>query len=69
MAEPPSEPDHLDLDLTKTVNTRVSVKAKAMMQLVASKAGVTPGTWMRITIYRALGLIGSATSKRNGKAR
>ncbi len=50
-------PSPSELDLTVTVQSRVSPRAKAMVRDSARRGGVSPSTWIRVTIYKALGLI------------
>lgn len=45
------------LDLSKVIHTRVSTAAEQLVQDKAKAAGLSPATWVRVTIYRALGLV------------
>lgn len=49
--------DASDLDLSELLSTRVSQQAKKMVKEIARDDGVLPSTWLRRTVYRAIGLI------------
>jgi hypothetical protein len=44
-------------DLSVGVHTRISPAADALIKENARRDGVKPATWVRITIYEALGLL------------
>ena len=44
-------------DLTVGLQTRISSQAERLLHERARRSGVRPATWVRITIYRALGLL------------
>jgi antitoxin component of RelBE/YafQ-DinJ toxin-antitoxin module len=39
------------------IHTRVSTRVKTQVQDKAKEAGMTPATWVRHTIHKALGLV------------
>jgi hypothetical protein len=47
-----------DLDLTKGIHARVSEEAWGRLCQAANKKGLKPATWIRVTLYKELGLIG-----------
>lgn len=46
-----------ELGLTVKLQLRVSPEADRMIRTRAKRAGVKKGTWMRVEIYKVLGLI------------
>lgn len=50
------------LDLSELLPTRISSKAKKLIEDRAQKAGIKPATWARRTLYRELGLLEEPTN-------
>lgn len=44
-------------DLTVGIQTRVSPRADEMIKDRAQRDGIKPATWVRITLYKALGIM------------
>jgi hypothetical protein len=55
-ADAPSDPSDVGLNLIENLQTRVSPEAKALVERRAKAAGQTPSAWLRVTIYKILGL-------------
>ena len=56
-AHPPTTDPTVDLDLTQGIHSRISLQAETMIKDRAQKSGLKPSTWVRVTLYKALGLI------------
>lgn len=52
----PKDTEPGGLDLTVVVQTRISSKAAAILGERADAAGVKNATWIRMELYKALGL-------------
>jgi hypothetical protein len=48
-----------DMNLTVGVHTRVSEEAWALILRAAKGKGLLPATWIRVTLYKELGIIGA----------
>lgn len=58
MTKPPAPSGgEADMDLTRPVHTRISPRAEKLLQKRAQDAGLKPATWVRIQLYKVLGLI------------
>lgn len=45
-----------EFDLEESIPVRISKVAKKLIKQRASRAGIRPSTWVRVEIYKVLGL-------------
>lgn len=52
-----ADPAKAGLDLTRPIHARISPAAEVLLHEKARAAGLPPATWVRLELYKALGLI------------
>ena len=56
-AEPEADDSDDDLKLTCGIHARISEDALAILKRMAKNKGLKPSTWIRVELYKALGII------------